>query len=170
MGGKDSLFNALIWASRAALVAALVFAGWRMYARLPAGEEPPFFATTGAAARETEVRVVLRRSANDRVLTEPVPLEFYAHQEEAQAARLPGVNKQPAPRSARRGAEQFVRSQLDERGEAVVALRPGRWLLRASLPAGAREEVTWRLPISVAGRSLTVELTSENAYTREKKF
>jgi hypothetical protein len=66
------------------------------------------------------------------------------------------------------GERQPVTAELDERGEAVVALAPGRWWVHVTLAGG--REVTWRLPVNVNGREKTVELTPENAYARAKEF
>jgi hypothetical protein len=61
-----------------------------------------------------------------------------------------------------------VRARLDERGQAIVSVRPGRWWIHALLSGS--QNVEWRLPVNVAGRQQTIELTSGNIYARTKSF
>lgn len=158
---------------RVALVAALVGVCLSLYARLPPNDSSVLRDGPGSAFREIEVKIVLRRSAEQTVLSETVPIEIYS-QDAVQARREfkfaePGKDLLHRAPQGRREIEPFVKTEFDERGQATVQLRPGRWWLRTSL-SGAHE-LTWRLPIDVSsGQPLTVELTPENAYTREKAF
>ena len=68
------------------------------------------------------------------------------------------------------GKKQPVTGQLDERGEAVVSVPPGKWWVLAELK-GAQQNISWRLPpVNVSGRERVIELTPENSYTRAKSF
>jgi hypothetical protein len=157
----------------AALVGALAAAGWVIHRGLPHEAHEGRAASRREPPPSTALRIRLR-PASERALVsaEKVPVlvypinmaaarnEFYSEQRPGQrfeefAARLMG-ERQP------------VTAELDERGEAVVSLTPGRWWVHVTLE-GPRE-VTWRLPVNVSGREKTVELTAENAYARAKKF
>ena len=61
-----------------------------------------------------------------------------------------------------------VEARLDEHGQATVKLAPGKWWIHATLIGAQNTE--WHLPINVAGRQQTIELTPENAYARTKSF
>ncbi|MEJ7711868.1 MAG: hypothetical protein WKF84_18865 [Pyrinomonadaceae bacterium] len=158
---------------RAALVAALVGVCLSLYARLPPDDSSVLGSASGGASRETEVKIVLRRGSEESVLSQAIPIEIYS-QEAVQTGReskpaAPGKDPLQRARPGRREIEPFVKTEFDERGQATVQLRPGRWWLRTSL--SGPHELTWRLPIDVSsGQPLTVELTPENAYTREKAF
>jgi hypothetical protein len=63
-----------------------------------------------------------------------------------------------------------VKATADNAGRAVTVLSEGNWWLHATAVLSGGETIEWRLPVSVAGREQTVELTMENAYERTKKF
>jgi hypothetical protein len=66
------------------------------------------------------------------------------------------------------GDRQPLSVELDDRGEATVAVPPGKWWVHATVNGAL--EFTWRLPVNVAGREQTVELTEANAFTKTKSF
>ena len=61
-----------------------------------------------------------------------------------------------------------IKARLDQTGQATLTVPPGKWWIHATL-AGTLN-VEWRLPVNVAGRKQTAELTPENAYARTKSF
>lgn len=158
---------------RAALVGALFAAGWGVYGGLPRDEE----AAAPEGGRESRAQAALRirlRAPAGRTLVEAsrVPVQLYpinmaAARSEYDSERRPGVRFEDFV-TRLMGERQPVTAELDERGEAVVALAPGRWWVHVTLSDG--REVTWRLPVNVTGREKTVELTPENAYARAKEF
>lgn len=156
----------------AALVGALAAAGWGIYRGLPRDTRD-----VAAARREptpaTALRVRLRATpARALVSAQKIPVLVYpinmaAARSEFDSERRPGQRfEEFAARLM--GARQPVSAELDERGEALIRLAPGRWWVHVTLE-GPRE-VTWRLPVNVSGREQTVELTAENAYARAQKF
>jgi hypothetical protein len=160
----------IVNALRVALVAALVFAGWALYRRLPRAADDE--AGVAQGARTTLLRIVLRREEPDANVVTDVPVELYsidvaAARREFEDERRYGQRFEDFV-TRRMGARQPVSARLDREGQALVAVSPGRWWVHATL-AGA-DELTWRLPVNVAGREQTVELTSSNAYTRTKSF
>lgn len=155
---------------RAALVAALAFAGWAVYRKLPQDESGA--AQTGRASRQTLLRIVLRREVLDGAGMADTSVELYSV-DVAAARREFDDERRYGQRfedfvTRRMGARQPVSAKLNREGQAVVAVAPGRWWVHATL-AGANE-FTWQLPVNVSGREQTVELTPSNAYTRTKSF
>jgi hypothetical protein len=163
-GQKHAL---VVNALRVALVAALFGAGWTVYRRLPQEE------TDGARASQTTVvRIVLRREGLDADSLADTKIDLFSV-DVAAARREFDDERRYGQRfedfmTRRMGARQPVSARLDKDGQALVAVAPGRWWIHATL-AGANE-LTWRLPVNVAGREQTVELTEANAYTRTKSF
>ena len=164
--------NALAVHCRVALVLALVASAWSIYRRLPPPDDSasPFDRTAPQSA--TALRIVLRRSSFGSARRGKIPVQLYpinveAARDEYGSERRPGVRFEDFM-TRLMGNRQPLAGELDERGEAVIAVPPGKWWVHATL-VGA-EEITWRLPVNVAGREKTIELTQENAYTRAKSF
>ena len=61
-----------------------------------------------------------------------------------------------------------ITAKLDQKGQTSLLINPGNWWLHALLTG--EEQLEWRLPIKVSGRRQTVELTSQNVYTRARSF
>jgi hypothetical protein len=156
---------------RAALFGAILAALWGAYRRLPDGGAEGFGAAERPAA--TALRVRLRRELIDfplagrKVVVQVYPVNLAAARSEFDSERRPGQRFEDFV-VRQMGGRQPVSAELDERGEAVVAVTPGRWWVHASV--GDTRELTWRLAVNVSGREKTVELTPENAYTRAQKF
>jgi hypothetical protein len=160
----------LIVALRGALVAALAFAGWAVYRKLPQDESGA--ARAGRASKETLLRIVLSREGLGDAGVADTSVELYSV-DVAAARREFDDERRYGQRfedfvTRRMGARQPVSAKLNGDGQAVVVVAPGRWWVHAKL-AGANE-LTWRLPVNVSGREQTVELTPSNAYTRTKSF
>jgi hypothetical protein len=157
----------LVNALRVALVAALFGAVWTIYRRLPQDAD-----AGSSASRQTTLRIILRRDALGDTQIADTPVELYsvdvaAARREFEDERRYGQRFEDFV-TRRMGARQPVSTKLDRDGEAFVSLAPGRWWVHATL-AGA-DELSWRLPVNVAGREQTIELTPDNAYTRTKSF
>ncbi|HYP54403.1 MAG TPA: hypothetical protein VEQ42_12720 [Pyrinomonadaceae bacterium] len=157
---------------RAALVAALAGGVWSVYRRLPRGPLP---GQAGGSA-ETRLRLVLRRPAGKSATAETTSFQLYPV--DVWAVRRAAVREfRSEPRPGER-EDEFVRMRLrrhpplevrlDERGTATVVVPSGKWWVHLTLPG--ETELTWRLPVNVAGREQTVELTEDNVYMRAKRF
>ena len=154
------------------LVAALGGAVWGVYRRLPEDRRAASRAA-GGGQRTTVVRVRLRREGvGFPVSAERVPVQLYPIN--MTAARNEYDSE---PRHGQRfeefatrlmGGRQKIDAELDEGGEAAVNVPPGRWWIHAEIDG--ERALAWRLPVEVAGREKTVELTKENAYLRAKRF
>lgn len=150
-----------------ALIVALASAGWIIYRQLPSS------AAGGGYDRNTStLQIVLQPPPDGANIALDVSVNLY--QVDIVAVRHEFFTE---PRAGKR-FEDFLRdrikgrspivARLDKRGQGVVALTPGSWLLHATLPGN--EQLEWRLPVKVAGTKQIVELTSQNAYTRSKSF
>jgi hypothetical protein len=166
---------------RVALVLALAGAGWLVYRGLPPDDAPHGSLGAAGQTRDTLLRiVVLPRPGgsggssdgqnSDAAAITPVQLysiDVAAAQREYLDERRPGQRFEDFI-VRRMGARQPIRTQLDAGGQTIVYVPPGRWWIHAT-QEGA-QEVSWRLPVNVAGREQTIELTAANAYMRTKRF
>lgn len=168
MKKKGFVYNLVVGLLRVALVVALIAGVWRVYERLPGGPR----AEPEVAAGETALQIVLRPSPRDNGVAVNIPVQLYpidisAAQREYGFEPRPGVRFEDFLKERMQGRSP-VRARLDERGQAVVMLTPGRWWVHALL--NGRQNVEWRLPVNVAGRQQTVELNTGNVYARTKSF
>ncbi|SRR5258707_3806852 len=155
-----------------ALVGGIFGAGWNVYQRLPGdGAAPMNFAATDSRA-ETQLTVMLRGDITGATMDSPIeiyPFDLVAAQREFQAT--PHLAKQFDDFLLRRmHGITPVKATTDNAGRAVANLSEGNWWLRATAVLSGGETIEWRLPINIAGREQTLELTMENAYERTKKF
>ena len=168
MKTKNLSFNLLTLLLRAALVVALVASGWLIYSKLPHENSPNLKVHNG----ETTLQIVLRPSLSSGNDALDIPVEFYPF--DIVAAR----HEYFTERRAGKGYDEFMNEQmkgrakvatkLDKQGQGVVALSGGSWWLHAQLEG--EENLEWRLRLDVAGPRQTVELTSQNIYTRTRSF
>jgi hypothetical protein len=155
-----------------ALVGGMFGAGWNVYRRLPSdGSAAMNFAATDSRA-ETKLTVMLRSEITGATMNSPVeiyPFDLVAAVREFNAT--PHLAKEFDDFLLRRmHGITPVKATTDNKGRAVTILSEGNWWLHATAVLSGGEAIEWRLPISVAGREQTVELTMENAYERTKKF
>ncbi|MEK6282321.1 MAG: hypothetical protein AABN95_18340 [Acidobacteriota bacterium] len=165
----QNFFNNLIpLLLRAGLVTALIAAGWAIYSALP--EQP--LTDPQAANGETVLQIVLRRSSNGEAVALDIPVELYpvdivSVRDEYFTERRAGKRFDDFLSERMKGRNP-VTAKLDKQGQTSVVVNPGNWWLHALLSGD--EELEWRLPIKVSGRKQTVELTSQNIYTRTRSF
>jgi hypothetical protein len=165
---RSTTYNLVTVALRVALVVALVWAGWSVYHRLPGGG----LEATQDAGAETALMIVLRPSPRDTGAAISIPVQLYpvdlsAVQREYGFEPRPGVRFEDFLKERMQGRAP-VHAHLDERGQAIVMLTPGRWWVHALL--SGQQNVEWRLPVNVMGRQQTVELNTGNIYARTKSF
>ena|SRR5712692_10439944 len=154
-----------------ALVGGLLGAGWNVYRRLPAESMATNLAVSDSRA-ETKLTVMLRRDIEGATMNSPVeiyPFDLIAAQREFQAS--PHLARQFDDFLLRRmhGITPVIPTS-DGNARASAILNEGSWWLHATATMNNGETIEWRLPVNVAGREQTVELTLENAYERTKKF
>src|SRR6266566_10145014 len=155
-----------------ALVGGMFGAGWNVYRRLPGdGVAAMNFAATDSRA-ETKLTVILRNDITGATMNSPIeiyPFDLVAAQREYQAT--PHLARQFDDFLLRRmhGITPVIPTS-DGNARASAILNEGSWWLHATAALSSGETIEWRLPVNVAGREQTVELTMENAYERTKKF
>jgi hypothetical protein len=149
------------------LIATLGLTGWLIYSQLPR----PSAGKASSQNRQTTLQIILRQPAGtDRNLDIPVeiyPVDIVAVRHEYFTERRAGKRFDDFL-SERMNGRKPINATLDKQGQTTVMLSPGNWWLHASLSGD--EDLEWRLPVTVAGGKLTVELTSQNVYTRTKDF
>jgi hypothetical protein len=152
------------------LVASLAAAVWGIYARLPHEGR----AVSGDAnASATRLHIRLRRDeigftvSDEKVSVQLYPINMAAARNEFDSEHRPGQRFEDFANRLM-GERKPLEAELDARGEASLAVPPGRWWIHATV--NGDRELTWRLPVNVSGREKTVDLTPDNAYTRAKKF
>lgn len=158
--------GAVIVVLQAALILALIGAGWMIHRQLPTSADDRYDRNL------TTLQIVLRQPPDSYVNGLDVAVNFY--QVDIVAVRHEFFTE---PRAGKR-FEDFLRdrikgrppvsARLDKQGQGTVALTPGSWLLHVILPGD--EQIEWRLPVKVAGTKQIVELNSQNAYTRSRPF
>jgi hypothetical protein len=152
---------------RIALIVALVATGWFIYSRLPYATQ----SQTAKSEGKTTLQILLRgdniNNAALDITVEIYPIDIVAVRHEYFTDRRPGKRFDDFLSERMKGRTP-VTARLDKQGQTSVGLYPGNWWLHALLPG--EEELEWRLPISVTGNKQTVELTSENVYTRARSF
>ena len=150
------------------LLTSLVVAGARIYHRLPV--------TNGGAnenarnGTQQDLTIIFRTaiSAADTKIN-LYPIDFSATERDyamsAHAGRtledLLGQRlKQVTP----------VSVSVDPNGHAVARVTEGSWWMHAISALADGESMEWRMPLTISQRPQTIELTSENAYERTRKF
>jgi hypothetical protein len=166
---NSPVIEILIVILRTALPVALLLAGWSVYRKLP--ESPPNSGIEARSANETSLQIVLRQPSNYHgpldVAVDLYPVDVSAAQREYLSKPHAGTTFEDYLKGRMNG-QKAVKSRLDKQGEATVNVGAGDWWVVAKLTGD--NEIEWRLPIIVTGRTQSVELTAENAYARSKVF
>lgn len=166
---NQSLSHSLITVTlRAGLILAFLAAGWLVYRSLP----EQLSSIPSAAITDTSLQIVLLPPVDSGVEALDIDVELYpfdivAARHEYFTERRPGKRFDDFLSERMKGRAP-VTAKLDKQGQAIVPVGPGSWWLHAQL--AGEENLEWRLPLNVAGRKQTVELTSQNVYTRSKSF
>ncbi len=168
MNTQSFTYNLVAALLRAALVLALVAAGWSIYRQLP-DDEPQANGREANAQAETTLQISLRGVAGTSL---DVPLELYpvdisAAQNEFFSERRPGKRLDDFLAERMEGRTP-IEGRFDRNGQATLTVKPGAWWIHTTLPGELNIE--WRMRVNVSGRRQAVELTPANAYTRTKSF
>ena len=153
---------------RVALLVALIVSGWAIYRSLPRQTSSSSLAT----AADTTLQIVLQPSVNNGADALDIEVELYPF--DIVAARHEYFTERRAGKrfddflSERMKGRTPITAKLDKHGQTFVLVGPGDWWLHAQLPG--EEILEWRLPLNVAGPKQTVELNSQNVYTRSRSF
>jgi hypothetical protein len=151
---------------RLALLVALFSAGWIVYQKLPVSS------STDELTAETTLQIVLRQSPDLRADSLDIPVELYPV--DIAAVRHEFFTERRAGKrfddflSERMNGRAPINAKLDKQGRGFVVIRPGSWWIHAVL--SGEEDLEWHLPVNIAGRKQSIELTAQNAYARTKSF
>ena len=172
MNTHSKAYHVIAGFLRVALVAALVAACWSIYQGLPDDGGPAVAMKGASLENETSLLIVLRHAPDETREGLDIPVEMYrtdisAVWREYSSEPRPGVRFEDFL-ARHLKARPTVQTRLDQRGQATVMLAPGRWLVHALL--NGPENIEWRLPVNITGRSQTIELTLENSYARTQSF
>ena len=153
---------------RTALVVALGISGWLIYSKLPHQNSPGLKANSA----ETTLQILLRPPANGAsdeldIAVKLYPVDIVAARHEYFTERRAGKRLDDFVNERMEGRAP-VDARLDKQGQASVVLSPGSWWLHAQL--AGEENLEWRIHLEVAGPRQTVELTTQNIYTRTRSF
>jgi hypothetical protein len=149
-------------------VAALFIAGWLVYSKLPHESANDRLATDN----ETTLQIVLRPPVDNGtgaldIAVKLYPIDIVAARHEYFTERRPGKRFDDFLNERMKGRAPVV-AKLDKQGQTSVVVSPGSWWLHAQL--SGEENLEWRVPLNVAGRKQTVEINSQNVYTRTRSF
>jgi hypothetical protein len=152
---------------QATLVAVLIVAGWLIYHRLPISP-----LETEAESGVTNLQIVLEKPAEGlnsplNVTIDLYPVDVVAVRHEFFTEPRAGKRFDDFLKERMKGRSP-VTAQLDNQGHGSVAIAPGSWWLHAKLSGD--EELEWRLQVTISGKKQTLQLNSQNAYTRSKTF
>ena len=152
---------------QAALVVGFATGVWLIYRGLPLSANPP---ETDTAS--TTLQIVIERPLDTEgvaldVAVDIYPVDLIAVRHEFFTEPRAGKRFDDFLKERMRGRSP-VSTQLDKQGHGSVKLAPGNWWLHAKLAGD--EELEWRLPLTVSGPNQSLQLNSQNAYTRSKAF
>lgn len=166
MDNKTIYRNISILVLRAGFVLLLIGAVWFFYTRLPATDSE-----STANSSQTSLQIVLRNGtdtgASLDVAVDLYPVDIVAVRHEFFTEPRPGKRFEDFLKDRMKGRSR-INTHLDNQGQGSVMLTPGNWWLHAKL--SGVEEVEWRIPLTITGQKQTVELTTQNAYTRSRSF
>ena len=168
MNSQSIIYHLVAIILRAALVIALVGAGWLVYKELP--NDGASNAASGSG--QTTVEIVLRPSPDMEAVALDIPIEIspvdlVSVKREFQAEPHTGKRFEEF-RNERMQGRSLITTRLNKQGQASVTISPGTWWVHAILSGD--ENLEWRLPVTITGYKQTIELAPQNAYTRSKSF
>src|SRR5436190_19696591 len=151
-----------------ALLASLVFAGARIYRRLPPmGAE---LNQTLAAGPQRELTVVFNAAVPlSEARVRLYPIDFPATERDYLSTRRPGKSLEDFLATRLKNVTP-VNVEIDSAGRGVARVTEGTWWVHAFSDRANGESMEWRVPLTIGERPQTVELSLENAYERSKKF
>ena len=152
---------------QALLLIGLAGGGWLIYRALPTSAN-----RTEAETGTTTLQIVIERPLDTEGVALDVPIDIYpvdlvAVRHEFFTEPRAGKRFDDFLKERMRGRSP-ISMRLDKQGHGSVKLAPGNWWLHAKLSGD--EELEWRLPLTVSGANQSLQLNSQNAYTRSKAF
>jgi len=151
-----------------ALVGTLFGAGRRIYRTLP-----PAFGAPGETLRSgtpQDLTIIFRAavSAGDTRIN-LYPIDFSATERDYLMNARPGKTLEDFLARRLQNVEP-VKVSVDASGHAVARVSEGNWWMHATSALTNGESMEWRVPLTISRNPQTIELSSDNAYERTKKF
>jgi predicted ATPase len=150
------------------LVGTLFGAGRRIYRTLP-----PAFGAPGETIRSgtpQDLTIIFRAAvsaADTRINL--YPIDFSATERDYLMNARPGKTLEDFLARRLQNVEP-VKVSVDSSGQAVARVSEGNWWMHATSALTNGESMEWRVPLTISRNPQTIELSSDNAYERTKKF
>jgi hypothetical protein len=151
-----------------ALLGTLVGAGRRIYRTLPAAFGAP--GETPRSGAQQDLTIIFRAavSAGDTRVN-LYPIDFSATERDYLMNARPGKTLEDFLARRLQNVEP-VNVSVDASGHAVARVSEGNWWMHATSALTNGESMEWRVPLTISRNPQTIELSSDNAYERTKKF
>ena len=151
-----------------ALLGALVWAGSRIYRTLPAAYGAP--GETLRSGAQQDLTIIFRPAASaGETKVNLYPIDFSATEREFLMNARPGKTLEDFLARRLQNVEP-VNVSIDASGHAVARVSEGNWWMHATSALTNGESMEWRVPLTISRNPQTIELSSDNAYERTKKF
>jgi len=151
-----------------ALLATLVGAGSRIYRTLPPASSAPGETLRSGAQQDLTIIFRAAVSAGDTRVN-LYPIDFSATEREFLMNARPGKTLEDFLARRLQNVEP-VSVSIDASGQAVARVSEGNWWMHATSALTNGESMEWRVPLTISRNPQTIELSSDNAYERTKKF
>jgi hypothetical protein len=146
------------------LLGSLVWAGARIYRRLPPAAGPG----VTISGQPQDLTIVLRVQGSGETRIKLYPIDVAT------------IERDFARMRPRKPFDDFLAQRLkdltpvttsaDASGRAVAHISEGQWWMHAVTAFPEGEWLEWRQQLNVSQKPQTIELSSANAYERSKKF
>jgi hypothetical protein len=150
------------------LLASLLVAGARIYHRLPAANDSADDPAPNGAQQDLTIIFRTAISATETRVS-LYPIDFTAAERDYVMSAHAGKTLEDLLNQRLKHVTP-VSVSVDGNGHAVARLREGSWWMHAVSAMANGESMEWRMPLTISQRPQTIELTTENAYERTRKF
>ena len=148
------------------LVGTLVGAGRRIYRTLPTAFSAP--GETPRSGAQQDLTIIFRAAVGDTRVN-LYPIDFSAAERDYLMNARPGKTLEDFLARRLQNVEP-VNVSIDASGHAVARVSEGNWWMHATSALTNGESMEWRVPLTISRNPQTIELSSDNAYERTKKF
>jgi len=150
-----------------ALLGTLVGAGRRVYRTLPTAFGAP--GETPRSGTQQDLTIIFRAAVSADTRVNLYPIDFSATERDYLMNARPGKTLEDFLARRLQNVEP-VKVSVDASGHAVTRVSEGNWWMHATSALTNGESMEWRVPLTISRNPQTIELSSDNAYERTKKF
>jgi len=151
-----------------ALLGTLIGAGRRIYRTLPTAFGAP--GETLRSGAQQDLTIIFRAAVSPgETRVNLYPIDFSATEREYLMNARPGKTLEDFVARRLQNIEP-VKVSIEANGHAVARVSEGNWWMHATSALANGESMEWRVPLTISGNPQTIELSSDNAYERTKKF